>query len=133
MKYTAKKCGQALYEAQENAKETEYDAVIKNLILALSKNSQLFLMQKISQEFYALCLKKQNKVLAEIITSEKMSDENLEKIAKNIKQNIKCEEVIIKNKIDKNILGGAIIKIDDLLIDNSVVGRLRQLKANLVK
>jgi F-type H+-transporting ATPase subunit delta len=57
----------------------------------------------------------------------------------SIRENIKSalnkklnKEIILEETINEKILGGIIIKIDDLLIDGSIANQLRRIKNNLI-
>ena len=84
----------------------------------------------IEKELLFLLDKRQGLIRAKITTAaplNKTEQEELEKILKNYFK----REVSFSFSEDKNILGGIIIKIEDLCIDGSILNRLKDLKQAL--
>lgn len=76
---------------------------------------------------------KENKVSQGIIeTSEELNKDELEAFEKTLSESMGLK-VVLKNVINKNMMGGAIIKIGDRLIDASIAGQLLQLKKELLQ
>lgn len=65
-----------------------------------------------------------------IETSYKISEELEEEIARSFKKDFTIRRVV--NIISPNLIGGLRIKIGDTLIDNSIVGKISQIKERIV-
>ena len=102
---------------------------LKNLIEILVRKNRLYLFDEILNQFIELY-----KISSGIETCYLVSAERIpNKIEENLKPIIRK---ITKNKIkiiDKNLIGGFIIKIGDIQFDNSVNTSLNKLKTSLKK
>lgn len=67
---------------------------------------------------------------AEVTTAVELSPERLAAIAQQLGQQF-GKTVIATNRVDPSIIGGAVIKVGDRLIDGSVRTRLRMLRREL--
>ena len=67
---------------------------------------------------------------AEVISASETSEEQLTKIAVALKARI-GKEVRLTSKIDPTLIGGAIIRAGDMVIDGSLSGRLKKLSTTL--
>lgn len=75
--------------------------------------------------------RKEKNIRSAVITTASNIDDKLEKqITELIKKQFNSD-VELEKKTDKNIIGGFILKIDDLLYDSSISSKLRQLKRSL--
>jgi F-type H+-transporting ATPase subunit delta len=72
-----------------------------------------------------------NKQRATIISSVSLDANLLKSIENKLKEQLQ-KDIIITKKIDEKILGGVIIKIDDLVIDGSLVKDLKNIKKRLL-
>jgi F-type H+-transporting ATPase subunit delta len=102
-----------------------------NFLLCLADKNRFLALQDIYDIYESLRFQEENKVDVLITSSSKLSSDILEKIKNNLvkrfnsKINVECD-------IDKRVIGGAIIKVGDLVIDGSVKGKLDRLKHALL-
>jgi F-type H+-transporting ATPase subunit delta len=102
-----------------------------NFLLCLAEHNRFLALQEIFDIYEALRLQEENKVDVLITSSSKLSADILEKMKNNLvkrfdsKINVECD-------IDESIIGGAVIKVGDLVIDGSVKGKLDRLKHALL-
>lgn len=128
MKITAKQYAISLHESTKNVDELELQNRIKNFINILKKNNSLSLVNKIIESYYRYHREKKKISKIEITSSEKLKREEINKIVQKFDKQIEIEE-----KVDKSLIGGIVIKIDDnILIDGSVKRKLEDLKKNLI-
>lgn len=66
-------------------------------------------------------------VKAEVTSAVLLSDENREALARQIARQLDAT-VILSNSVDKNLIGGVIVKVGDRQIDASISGKLRKLE-----
>jgi F-type H+-transporting ATPase subunit delta len=127
MKITPKQYAISLYESTKNVDKDELDRRIKNFVCILKKNNDLSLADKIIQQYSKYYRKKRNISKVEITAPNKLNQEELNSILKKVSKQIEVEE-----KVDKSLIGGIIIKIDNnTLIDGSVRRKLEDLKKKL--
>ena len=72
-------------------------------------------------------------VEAEVISANVLDEETAEELKKYIADASGKKKVEINNKIDKKILGGAVIKYEDKIIDGSLKTRISELRERLIK
>ncbi len=66
------------------------------------------------------------------VTTRFEMDDSVRKNIKTVLSKKLNKEIILDETINEKILGGIIIKIDDLLIDGSVANQLKRIKNNLI-
>ncbi len=128
MKITPKQYAISLYESTKNVDQVEIDKRIKRFIDILKKNNDLSLVDKIVDRFHECYREEKNISKIKITSGAKIDSVTLNKIIHKFNNQIEVEE-----KIDKSLIGGMVIKInDDTLIDGSVKRKLKDLEKNLV-
>jgi F-type H+-transporting ATPase subunit delta len=65
-------------------------------------------------------------VNVELISAQPLNDKDQERFVTVLKKRMNCN-IALECQVDKNILGGAIIRAGDLVIDGSIRGRLAKL------
>ena len=105
---------------------------LKNLIEILVRKNRLYLFDEILNQFIELFKISSGIETCYLLSAERIPykiEENLKPIIKKITKN----KIKIVNIIDKNLIGGFIIKIGDIQFDNSVNTSLNKLKTSLKK
>lgn len=128
MRYTHQQYAQALYESFQDTKPKDHDQIIENFIEVLKKNGDLAEYEAIIQTFEDYDRSQKGIKQVEVTTAEegKLSKEVLNHLNKLVGKNIE-----IKRKVDENIIGGVVIKVDDTLIDGSTKRQLEDLENTL--
>ncbi len=106
------------------------DAQGKNLIKVLAENKRLPVLPEIAAEFETLRNEAQKTVKAEVVSAFAVSEDQKAKIASALKARLGCE-VDIDCRQDESLIGGAIIRAGDMVIDGSVAGQLERLTSEL--
>ena len=128
MKITPKQYAIRLYESTKNVDEVEINKRVKKFINILKKNNDLSLVDKIVDKFHECYREERNISKIEITSGAEIDSEILNKIIHKFNNQIEIEE-----KIDKSLIGGIMIKINnDTLIDGSVKRKLKELKKDLI-
>jgi len=104
----------------------EINVQLQNFVTVLSENKRLSLLPEIVGLFDILKAEQELTVDVEISTAFPLADEIEKKLAKAIKVKLN-RDVKIHSQIDKNLIGGTIIRAGDLVIDDSVRGKLHKL------
>lgn len=102
----------------------------RNLIKLLAENRRLDVMAEITEQFEALKAEAEKTIEAEVIAATKVSAAAQAQIAAKLKARL-GREVTLKCSVDESLMGGAIIKAGDLVIDGSVSGQLNKLSVEL--
>ncbi|MFA6338668.1 MAG: F0F1 ATP synthase subunit delta [Candidatus Paceibacterota bacterium] len=133
MKITARQYGEILMESLYNKNEGDTKTIIKKFFLILKRNNDLALGEKIVKEFEKAWNKKYGLEEAEVTTVSEIDKETAQIIKDYVRRESGAKTVSIKNNLDKNILGGAIIRYGDKIINLSLSQKLDNFKNQIVK
>ncbi len=98
----------------------------KNLLRVLVENGRLTLLAEIAAVYELLRAEEEGAVEADVITAFPLTEAMEKKIASALKARL-GKKVKINAVIDKSVIGGAIIRAGDLVIDGSASGKLDKL------
>lgn len=102
----------------------------KNLVKVLAENGRLNVITEIAGIFEDLKNESEKTVQAEVVTAFELDKEQTSKLQAALKKRLGCE-VEITSRVDKSILGGAIIRAGDTVIDGSITAQLDRLSSEL--
>lgn len=103
-----------------------------NFLKLLLENRRVVALPEISARFEALKADVENRVDAVVTAATKLSAAQQEEIAAALKERL-GREVRISTEIDENLIGGAVIRAGDVVIDGSLRARLEGLATALTK
>lgn len=103
-----------------------------NFLRLLIENDRAAVLPEISQHFEALKAKVENTVDAVVTSAVALNETQLQGIASSLKKRL-GSNVRITTKIDETLIGGAIIRAGDVVIDGSLRARLDGLANALTK
>jgi F-type H+-transporting ATPase subunit delta len=101
-----------------------------NFLLALAENRRLALLPEIAAQFETLRAEVENVVDVEVIAAQEIAPAQHKKLAAALKRRL-GREVRMHTRIDETLIGGAIVRAGDLVIDGSLKGRLARLGSAL--
>lgn len=131
MKYSPHQYAIALYETLDALSPSQVKKIYRNFISLLVRNNALSLSEKIEKELEEYIREQNNQVLVKVTTTHSLSSEEVKHLKKALKEYTK-KEIVLESQTDQSILGGAVLKIKDLVIDGSIRKRLENLKENLI-
>ncbi len=102
----------------------------ENLIHLLVANKRLLLLPEIYAQFEMLRAEQEKTIQVSVRSFTTLSESQQHQLAERLSQRLK-RQVTLDISIDKTLLGGAVIRAGDLVIDDSVRGKLIKLGANL--
>lgn len=102
----------------------------KNLIRLLADNGRLTLLPEIAALYEVLRAGAEGKVEARVISAQPVSEAQKAGIIAALGRRL-GREVELICEIDENLIGGAVIRAGDLVIDGSLRGRLEKMAASL--
>lgn len=108
------------------------DEQAKNLLRTMAENSRLLLLPEVAALYEQMRSEAEGTIEAEVVSAHALSPEQQEKIVDSLKRRL-GRDVRLRIEIDEDLLGGAIVKAGDLVIDGSVRGRLEQLASTLTR
>jgi len=102
-----------------------------NLLQLLIENGRLKLAPAIASEYEALRAEAESTIDVEITFASSMSAAQTEGLAAAIGKRL-ARRLNVTTKVDESLIGGAVIRAGDLVIDGSAVGELERLRGALV-
>jgi len=106
------------------------NAGMENFVRVLAENRRLLLLPEIAAHYEEFRSAVENTVDVEVVSAVKLDAAQSGKLsaalAKRLKRNVR-----MKNSVDATLLGGAVLRAGDLVIDGSLKGRLERLDTEL--
>lgn len=106
------------------------DDKVENFIKLLARNHRLEAIPAIKQRFEILKAEYEKATEVEVTSSSELSDDQLQRLAEKLEAKL-GRKINIETHIDASLIGGLIIKADDMVIDGSVRGKLEKLSETL--
>lgn len=103
----------------------------KGFLRLLVENDRLTTLPEIAAQFDALKAQAENKVKATLVSAAQVDAAVAEQVAQALERKL-GRKVELTLAVDPEILGGAVIRAEDMVIDASVRTRLRELANALV-
>jgi F-type H+-transporting ATPase subunit delta len=103
---------------------------MQNFVRILAENHRLLLLPEIGAHFEELRSTAENTVDVEVISAIALNGAQADKLAQALSTRLK-RTVRMQNTVDAALLGGAIVRAGDLVIDGSLKGRLQRLATEL--
>lgn len=103
-----------------------------NFLKLLLEYNRVSVLPEIAAHFLAFKAKVENSVDATVTSATKLGAEQLQEIATALKKRL-GRDVKIETKVDENLIGGAVIRAGDVVIDGSLRARLEGLAAAMIK
>ncbi len=113
--------------ALESIFAKEVDKLTFNLIKLLLKKKREGLLMEITQNFQTLYNRHHGIIIASIYTASELSDKQSKALVKQLEKST-GKTIEINAHVDKDMIGGMMVRIDDTVIDGSVKFKLNQLK-----
>src|SRR5580658_1401462 len=108
----------------------DLDAGMRNFVHVLAENHRLLLLPEITEQYEALRAGLENSIDVEVVSAVTLNAAQSEKLAAALSQRFK-RQVRMQASVDSSLLGGAVIRAGDLVIDGSLKGRLERLGTEL--
>jgi F-type H+-transporting ATPase subunit delta len=102
----------------------------RNFITILAKNRRLAVLPEISALFDRLKAEQQKSVDIQVTSAFKLTKQQQTKLAQALGKKLD-REINISSSIDKSLIGGLVIRSNDLVIDGSVRGKLNKLAESM--
>jgi len=106
--------------------------LVLNALLTISDTDRTSRLQHIIEEFATLAAAARQRVSGEVITAIKLDDAMLAKLSAELSR-LTGKNVQLFQKVDPSILGGAIIKVGEQVIDGSLRRKLEQIHEHISK
>jgi ATP synthase F1 delta subunit len=133
MKITEKQYAASLYQSVKDKNKKEADVVIENFVKILIANNDVCKLNQIIEQFEKVWNKEEGIVEAEVISAKRLDNKIVKLLNGYIAKLSGAKKVETAERVDKNILGGVVIKYGDKILDGSLRTRLEDLKSQMTK
>ena len=104
--------------------------VVRRFVHVLAENKRLALLPGIFAQFEALRAQEEKSLDVEVVSAFEMSDEETQTLAAALKIRFD-RDVRLESSVDASLLGGAIVRAGDTVIDGSVRGKMQKMTETL--
>jgi len=108
----------------------QLNPAMQNFVRVLAENHRLLLLPEISAHYEALRSAVENTVDVEVVSAVPLDAAQTSKLQQALSTRLK-RQVRMRNSVDAALLGGAVVRAGDLVIDGSLKGRLERLATEL--
>jgi len=117
-------------EAVQDICGDELATACQNFISILSENRRLQLLPQISQQFEIMKANQEKAVDVDVVAAAKLNAAQQKTLSEALSAKLE-RKVNLQVSIDKSLIGGAVIRAGDTVIDGSIRGRLTKLAESL--
>jgi F-type H+-transporting ATPase subunit delta len=107
-----------------------FNGGMQNFVRVLAENHRLLLLPEIAAQYEELRAAVENTVDVEVTSAVALDAAQSENLKRALMARLK-RQVRTQNSVDSSLLGGAIVRAGDLVIDGSLKGRLERLATEL--
>ena len=115
----------------EKAVSNSMSVILVEVLKVVIENNDINLLKDIAKNFTILSKQKLNIAFVEVVSSNEMNNDQKDDITNSLSELIK-KKIDINFNVDKNLVGGLKIKVDDTLYDSSLQTKLENAKSKLV-
>lgn len=121
---------EALAQAIISIAGESLDEHAKNFVRLLADNGRLPVLPAISEQYAHQRAVAENRVDVEVVAASEINDEQQQQLINALKKRLK-RDVSLTFSTDASLIGGAVVRAGDLVIDGSVRAQLAKLELNL--
>ena len=105
---------------------------LKNFFLLLIEKRRIFFVKKILESFLRLCSQKRGEIKASLVSSKKLSQDELERISKELSNTV-GSSFKFDYKVDEELIGGLKLQLGSVMIDTSIKNKLKKYQQLLLE
>jgi len=107
--------------------EKNFNQLSITFLKVISNNKRFSSLPSIILQFIKINAQKRGDILADVTSADDLSDQQQEDIKEQLRT-ILGEKLSLNFKVDKNIIGGLIVKVGSKMIDTSLANKINKLK-----
>ena len=127
MAINVKKLAGILVEKTEGKTETECSTILKQFVKFLHEQNLLRYWRQIEVQIHSQWKKRYGVSSIKIVSAHPLSPSTKKLIESSAKG------AAITQKVEPGLIGGAIVRVDDVRLDGSIAGSLQRIKIALMK
>lgn len=106
-------------------------SLMMNFLMLLVDKKRILFLETICQEYLNRLRELNQTVLAEVTSAVELSEEQKQSVREKVKSVSGAREVELATKVDRDLIGGVIIKVGSQVFDASLRGQLRRISLRL--
>jgi F-type H+-transporting ATPase subunit delta len=131
MKVTPKQYAESLFESLHDKSEKAVKNILNEFVDVLIANNHTSQLDKILDHFTMLWNRGNGIVEAEIKTANKLDSKVIETLKTYVGEIAESKNIQMTEVVDKDLLGGFVVKYEGKIVDNSLKTKLQNFKDNL--
>ena len=100
---------------------------MRNALALMAQKRRLFVLPQLVAQLRAMIAENKGEVTADVVTAKALTKAQTEKLAAALKSSV-GKDVKINAAVDKDIIGGLIVKVGSKMIDTSIRSKLSSLQ-----
>lgn len=108
----------------------EYSTAQKNFIKLLVQNKRLGFTPSILEQFETLRASAENRAVVEVTSAYQINESALTELSQILEKKL-GSRVTLNSQVDKNLIGGIVVRVGDKVIDTTVRGKMEQFASQL--
>lgn len=123
----------AIYGASKGKKDAELKVFIDNVIKFLVRKKLLSKSSHILKKIEKLYNTEHGLLLVKVASAEKLPEEVKRDLSQALLQKYNAKQVFFTEKVNKDLIGGLKVEIDDEVIDLTIFNKLKKLQVYLTR
>ena len=115
----------------EISKKIRISDMMRNALCLVCSKRRLYILQQLIDEISAYIAEDKGEITVSVTSARELSEDQNRNLVKTLKNTI-GKEIKIKATIDRNLIGGLIVKVGSKMIDSSIRSKLENLQ-NIMK
>lgn len=104
---------------------------LMNFLMLMVDKRRIMFLEGVCQKYLELLRDLSGTVLAEVTSATELSEEQLQTISAKVQAMTSARAVELKTKVDRDLIGGVIVKVGSQVLDASIRGQLRRISLSL--
>jgi len=105
-------------------------AEVRNFLRLVVQNERVFALSNVASQFESMRAEAEGTITAELVSAQVVSRDQQARLAQSLSRRL-GREVTLQVVQDPDLIGGAVLRAGDMVIDASVKGQLQKLAASL--
>ena len=116
----------------EIANKNNFPETLKKFLGFLTSKNRLFFLSNIINNFLGFVSENKGELKAKLLSSKKLSKGEIEKIQNELSNDLRSS-VKIDYKYEPDLIGGLIIQVGSIMVDNSIKSKLKLIEKNMIE
>ena len=114
------------------SKQMNLTKIIQNFLSVLVIKRRIFFIKKIFLNFLSLASKRRGELKATLVSSKKLTSEELESLNKDLSKTMGAP-IVLDYEVDEKLIGGLKMQVGSLMIDTSIKNKLKKYEQKMLE